>query len=127
MSEYNSRQTAFPGIIIESIRAETSDGGKELVFEEGLPEDIPSDRIKSFFDSIKLFQPRRVQEHRIVYTLQVAAYTSIAAKAKSRSFVRFKNPFSPNIVGIASTEKLKDLGVLRAGRNAYRVIAVVEK
>lgn len=121
-----SRQTPFPGIIIEEIEASVGGGGKILEFEEGLPEDIPSRRIQSFFETINLFGTD-LAETEVVYRLQVTAYAKAAAHGKARTFVRAKNPFSPRLLEVRNVRKKKDLGILRGGRNAYSVEVKVIK
>jgi len=121
-----TRQTPFPGILIDSIKAEAGGGGRTLEFEEGLPEKIPSRRIKSLMDQLPMFGSEFVNS-RLIYNLKVAAYTSYTAKSKARGLVRLKNPFEPNFINIKSIEKDERLGILRGGRTVYSVTAVVEK
>lgn len=123
-----TRQTAFPGILVESISVTNtaSGGGRTLEFEEGLPEKVTVERIQSFFDSFDLLGSDMV-EYRIEYNLLVAAYTGVSAKAKSRTFVRFKNPFETPFISTTNHGKQKELGVLRGGRNVYRVSATIRK
>lgn len=122
-----SRQTAFPGIIVESIEVSTGSGGIIAEFEEGMPEDIPSSRVKSIIEQVDLFGSRYVKESKLVYNLQVVGYAKPAAHMKARAFVRAKNPFEASIIEVSVGEKLKDMGVLRAGRNAYSVTVEVTK
>lgn len=123
-----TRQTAFPGILVESISVTNpaSGGGRTLEFDEGLPEQVTMERIKSFFDSFELLGSDLV-EYEIKYNLLIAAYTEVSAKAKSRTFVRAKNPFETSFISTTSHGKQKDLGVLRGGRNVYRVSATIRK
>lgn len=121
-----SRQTVFPGIIVESIQATAGGGGRTLDFEEGLPEDIPSERIQSLFDNIRLFGSDFV-DNEVTYTLLVASYTSLSAALKSKAFVRAKNPFEPDVIDVSTPVKDGSLGVLRGGRNVFRVRVEVEK
>lgn len=120
------RQTAFPGIIVEQIDARAGGGGRSLEFDEGLPEDINTERIESFTSQINIFGSDLV-ENKLTYHLHVAAYNNVSAKAKARAFVRLKNPFEPDVIEVSEPEKLKDLGVLKGGRNAYSVTVEVKK
>lgn len=121
-----ARQTAFPGVIVERIDARSGGGGRALKFEEGLPEDIPPSRIQSLIDQVPLFGSDAANSL-LLYHLQVAAYTELAARGKTIAFVRAKNPFSTSRIEVAEADKIDDLGVLKAGRNSYRTIAIVEK
>jgi len=120
------RQTAFPGVIVKSIEAKSGDSGKVLEFEEGLPEDIPSNRVQSFLDSIPLFGSKLTQNE-LVYNLEISAISKGAAHTKARAFARAKNPFEPRVAEVRNVEKLKDLGILRGGRSAYSVEVRVVK
>lgn len=111
---------------MKSIRAKTNGGGKTLEFEEGLPEDIPSKRVQSFLDSVPLFGSK-LSENYLIYNLEISAVSKSAAHAKARAFVRAKNPFEPRLAEVRNIEKLKDLGILRAGRSAYSVQVKVVK
>lgn len=123
-----TRQTAFPGIIVESISVTNpaSGGGRTLEFEEGLPEKVTVERIKSFLDSFDLLGSDLV-EYNITYNLLIAAYSEVSAKAKSRTFVRIKNPFETDFISTTGHGKQKDMGVLRGGRNVYSVSATIRK
>lgn len=123
-----SRQTAFPSIIIDSIEARNiqSGSGRTLDLEEGLPEKVPTERIMSFLEQIPLFGSDMV-DHILVYNLEIAAINSTAAEQKARTFVRAKNPFEADMVDPSPAEKMMDIGVLDAGRDAYRVSVEVEK
>lgn len=121
-----ARQTAFPGIIVKEITARTGGGGRTLSFEEGLPENIPSERIKSFLDGVNLFGSELV-ENKLVYKLEVAAYSELSASAKARAFTRLKNPFEIDTIEVTEPEKIRDLGALRAGRNAYKINVIITK
>lgn len=120
------RQTAFPGIIVRAIAAKSGDSGRTLEFEEGLPEDIPSERIQSFLDSVTMFDSELVDSE-LTYKLQVAAVNPIAAKAKARTFVRLKNPFEPSTMDVSEPEQLKMIGVFDGLRKAYKVDVNIQK
>jgi len=121
-----SRQTAFPGVIIEEIEATAGSGGRTLDFPEGLPENIPTDRIESFTNEIRFFGSDLVGDSKLTYRLQVAGVSKSAAHLKGRTFVRAKNPFEPQIIEVRNVDKLKDMGVMEL-RNAYSVEVVVTK
>lgn len=121
-----SRQTLFPGIIIEEIDASYSGGGRTLEFQEGLPENVPTDRIESFIGEMEFFGSRFSKENKLTYRLQVAAISKYAAHLKSRTFVRAKNPFEPQFLEVKNVKELDDMGVMKA-RNAYSVDVVVTK
>lgn len=110
---------------MNSISAKAGGGGRTLEFEEGLPEDIPMERIQSFFDNFDIFGSNLV-ESQVTYDLDVAALTAASAKAKARSFVRAKNPFEPGFIMTSSPKKLDDMGVMGL-RNAYNVRVTIQK
>lgn len=120
------RQTAFPGIIVRAIQAKSGEGGKTLEFEEGLPEDIPTERIQSFLDSVTMFDSELVDSE-LTYNLQVAAVNPSVAKGKARTFARLKNPFEPSMVDVSKPEQLKMIGVFDGLRKAYKVDVNIQK
>lgn len=119
------RQTAFPNILVEEILARNESKGRGVEFDEGLPENIPTERIESLISSVRVFGSDR-PESKLVYKLQVMALTESSAKAYARAFVRLKNPFEPDIVGTEVVETLGTGGVLDR-RNRYRIEVTVEK
>lgn len=121
-----ARQTAMPGVLVKSIQAKSGGGGRTLEFEEGLPENIGRDRISSFLDNVTLFGSSSVNSV-LIYNLEVAAYSEMSAKSKARAFVRMKNPFEIATLTISSSDKLRDLGVMKGGRSAYSVSVRVQK
>lgn len=60
------------------------------------------------------------------YHMLVPAYVSLSAKAKGRTFVRWKNPTESDLVDVILTEKVPGIE-LPGRRNIYRVIAEIKK
>lgn len=120
------RQTPFPGIIVRSIHASAGGGGRSIEFDEGLPEDIPTERIQSLINELRVFGDPRVSS-KITYKLYVASLNPILAKAKTRSFVRLKNPFEPQTIDVSEPVIDKGIGPLDNGRDVYRVEATISK
>lgn len=120
------RQTAFPGIIIKNVRAKAGSSGQTLEFEEGLPEKIPTERIQSFLNNLRLFDSDYVDSE-LKYTLLVAAPYATAAQTKARAFVRLKNPFEPDLIDVSDTQLNSSIGPLDNGRKVYQVEVTVSK
>lgn len=121
-----SRQTAFPGILVEKVEASAGASGRTLELEEGLPENIDGERIKSFLSNVRLFGSRLIDSS-ITYHLTVVAVSETGAKNKARSFVRLKNPFEPDIITIQDVAVMEELGEFDKGRKAYAVAATIQK
>lgn len=131
------RQTSFPGILIRDIEASVGSEnrtldrgiggtGRTIEFEEGLPENIPTERIQSFINEVRLFGDSHVDSS-LTYNLYVASMSPTLAKAKSRTFVRMKNPFEPDIIDVSEPVRDSGIGPLDKGRDVYRVSVTVSK
>lgn len=57
------------------------------------------------------------------YRLHIKATTSVGADSRARAFVRFKNPFEPNLIQLQNNGIINPEGVLKT----YEVIAEVTK
>lgn len=121
-----TRQTAFPGIVVDSISAISGSVGMTKGFEEGLPEMITPDLIQNFIDENFRFFDSEVAKSELRYNMLVASYTKATAVAKARAFVRLKNPFSINTIKIKEAE-MTNIETTRIGRKVYRIRASVRK
>jgi len=120
-----ARQTAVPGIIVNSIGVETQTSTKTMEFNSK-PEDIDYTRLLSLLEQYNVLYPRPGATT-IVYDLDVSAYNTTSAGPKARAFVRLKNPFEPNIIKTSEPRKTDDLGVVSGYRNVYNVRVQIEK
>jgi len=103
-----SRQTVFPNVVVDSIRATGPGGGVTREDEFGmLLGDITPDSVESLIDSFEDMVGPFSDDHKIEYNLIVSGYSERGAKAKARSYTRAKNPFEPEFITIESLEKTK--------------------
>lgn len=117
-----TRDTIFPGILVESIRVRAGGSGVTAEFEEGLPEQIPTGRIQDIIDQVPVFGSDYADSS-IEYTLLVDAPTEMLARVKTRAFIRSKNPFEAHVVEIEGADEIRE-GPLRG---TYRVMGKVDK
>lgn len=118
-----SRNTIFPGVVVDSIEVRSGGGGRIMEFDEGLPEMIPTELIQKLINKVPMFGSSYTDSV-LVYNLQVAAISPVFASTKARSFARAKNPFEASVIGVKETEMIRDPDM---ERKDYRVVVEVEK
>lgn len=147
--EYNSRQTAFPGIFIKTIKVEEKPFDKKGVIQEAVgrawtkefeplqkagdvSEDFIQDNVEGLIDN---FGPTS-DEHRIKYELLVKAapmgnrsinrLQERAVSGKARIWARAKNPFSTRMIEVSQPVKNRELSGEEIG-DVYDVTVTVVK
>lgn len=117
-----SRDTAFPGIIVEEVTVQVGRDAVTRTFDTGLAEDVTPDSVKSLLDEVPMYGSQFV-DSRLEYQLLVDSPSKYSAMSKARGFIRLKNPFEPDIIDIFNVEEVES-GLLR---NTYRIEANIRK
>lgn len=88
--------------------------------------DITDVDIDEIIDDLIDFLNLRADRFNLRYSLEVKALTEASAKAKTRAFLRIKNPFEPRVTTIESKGKA-GYTVENPLMSVYKITARVEK